>query len=184
MCDRPGPPDPPDAPGPRGPGEARSDAEMPVEGVRSLEHTADVGLEVEAPDLERLFVRAARGMMVLLHERVPETGSEGRPPGGDAPDLASLPESGGEVRRLEVDAPDLASLLREWLRELLYWHEVEGFAVTGAEFRRLEPTGLDASVRGGPAPDDPIREIKGVTLHGLVAEEREGGWYGRIIFDV
>lgn len=138
--------------------------EMPVEGVRSLEHTADVGLEVEAPDREVLFVRAARGMLVLLHDRVPDTGDE--------------------MRRLAVDAPDLPSLLREWLRELLYWHEVEGFAATGAEFRRLEPTGLDASVRGGPAPDDPIREIKGVTLHGLVAEEREGGWYGRIIFDV
>ena len=138
--------------------------DLPVEGVRGLEHTAVVGLEVEAPTAEDLFVRAARGMMALLH---------------DAP-----PDGGEEVRRLAVDAPDLASLLREWLREILYWHEVEGFATGHAEFRRLEPTGLEASVRGGPAPESPIREIKGVTLHGLAAEEREGVWYGRIIFDV
>ncbi|MFW6200229.1 MAG: hypothetical protein ACOC8K_06635 [Gemmatimonadota bacterium] len=26
--------------------------------------------------------------------------------------------------------------------------------------------------------------MKGVTLHGLAAEPRDGGWYGRIIFDV
>ena len=140
--------------------------EIPVEGVRGLEHTADVGLEVDAPDPEALFVRAARGMMVLLHDAVP--GADDDP----------------EVRRLAVDAPDLAALLREWLRELLYWHEVEGFAATDADFRRLEPTGLEASVRGAAAPETPIREIKGVTLHGLVAEEREEGWYGRIIFDV
>jgi SHS2 domain-containing protein len=138
--------------------------EIPVSGVTSMDHTADVGLEIEADDRAELFGRAAAGMMHLILER--------------------RPERVDEIRELRASSEDLAGLLREWLRELLYWHEVEGFSVAGAEFRRLEPTGLDASVRGGPAPGTPIREIKGVTLHGLVAEEREEGWYGRIIFDV
>ena len=43
---------------------------------------------------------------------------------------------------------------------------------------------LEATVGGGPAEGQPIREIKGVTLHGLAAEPREDGWYGRVIFDV
>jgi SHS2 domain-containing protein len=29
-----------------------------------------------------------------------------------------------------------------------------------------------------------VREIKGVTLHGLTAEPRGNGWYARVIFDV
>ena len=29
-----------------------------------------------------------------------------------------------------------------------------------------------------------VREIKGVTYHGLAAARRGGGWYARVVFDV
>jgi SHS2 domain-containing protein len=35
-------------------------------------------------------------------------------------------------------------------------------------------------VRLGPS----VREIKGVTLHGLRVDQVEGGWRARVIFDV
>ncbi len=139
-------------------------AEIPVAGVTALEHTADVGIEVRAPTPEELFLRAAQGMAYLILEH-------------DRP--APL-----ETRRLTVTATDRAALLRGWLRELLFWHETEGFTLWDATFHRLDAKGLRASIRGGPDPGQPVREIKGVTLHGLTAERREGQWYARVIFDV
>ncbi|MFW6200828.1 MAG: archease, partial [Gemmatimonadota bacterium] len=92
--------------------------EIPVPGVSSLEHTADVAIEVEAPDAPELFRRSALAMVYLLLERVPDDGTESR--------------------RVKVSSPDVPGLLREWLRELLYWHETEGFALASCRFERLE----------------------------------------------
>ena len=142
-----------------------SGTEIPFEGVIPLDHTADVGLEVRADDLSELFLRAALGMTHLILE-------------------APLPEP-EEGRMLRVVSDDLPGLLRNWLRELLYLHEVEGAAFVDAEFVDMDPTGLEATVRTGPDPAPPAREIKGVTLHGLdVHQEVDGGWYARVIFDV
>lgn len=138
--------------------------EIPFEGVTALDHTADVGLEVEADTLPALFLRAGRGMLHLILE-------------GPAPE-------GVEERRVQVEGDGVDSLLRNWLRELLYLHEVEGFALTDVTFHRLDPGALEATVRGGPDPSPPAREIKGVTLHGLRAEETSNGWFARVIFDV
>lgn len=143
---------------------------MPVPGVTSMEHTADVAIEVTANDPRELFRRSALGMMYLLLERVP--GEE------------------SESRRVDVTASDMPGLLRAWLRELLYWHETEGYAVASCEIEALEAgddAGSEARLEArvwGHYPGDPIREIKGVTLHGLAAETRDEGWYGRVIFDV
>lgn len=138
--------------------------DIPVEGVRSVSHTADVGIDVEAPDLPTLLARSALGMAWLILEHDP-------------------PEP-GETRALEVEGPDAPSLLREWLRELLYWHESEGFCPTRFRFLEVDPTHCVAEVDGGPDACDPVREIKGVTLHDLRAEETPEGWTGRVIFDV
>lgn len=150
------------------PGSSSSAAdvwELPaLHGVTPLEHTADVGLEIEAGGPKAIFRLAALGMVALLHD--------------------ALPGESVEVRRLELDAPDLPTLLREWLREILFWHETEGFVPSRAQLGRLEATGLEAIVHGSVPDHEPVREIKGVTLHGLTAEERDRGWYARMIFDV
>lgn len=143
--------------------------EIPVPGVTSMDHTADVALEVEAADPAELFGRAAAGMMYLLLER--------------------LPERADRSRELRLSSTDLPGLFRDWLRELLFWHEDEGFVVASADVRRLESgdgdeARLEATVHGGAEREPPVREIKGVTLHGLAVERRDGGWYGRVIFDV
>lgn len=158
-----------------GPDAGPSSEDVPVPGVRGLEHTADVGLEVEAPDLPELFRRAALGTIWLVLER--EVG-----------------EGDGEVRTLEMTEEDLPSLLRSWLRTLLFWQEADGFSVAEATLsftpvpKGSSPhghaVGLRARVEGRMDPGPWVREIKGVTLHGLEAEKREDGWYGRVIFDV
>ena len=140
----------------------------PFLGVRSLDHTADVGLELEAPDLPELLRRAVRGMAWLLLEC--------EPPGASSP------------RTLRVEAPDAPGLLRELLRELLWWHEGEGFTALDLDEAAIEETGsglrLEASVLFVRDVAHPLREIKGVTLHGLLAAPGEDGWHGQVIFDV
>lgn len=138
-------------------------------GVTAIEHTADVGLEVRAPRPQALFERAAHGMAWLID--------------GDHAGSASPREA--LVRRpVELSASDLPALLRTWLRELLHLHQVEGLAFRDARFGVLTDDRLTAELALVPAAPEPIREIKGVTLHGLVAESRGDTWVARVIFDV
>jgi len=138
--------------------------------LRHLDHTADVGLEVRATSLEDLLAGAVEGMTGLIL--------------GDA-----RPE-GLERRVVEVEGDDPARLLRNLLREALYLHEAEGFAVASTRVRLGGGPGpssfsVEAELLGGPDPAPPDRELKGVTLHGLQAAERDDGeWFARVIFDV
>jgi SHS2 domain-containing protein len=159
----------------RGP-EVEPEVHLP--GVRSLDHTADVGIEVHASDLEELFRRAALGSLWMA---VGDEGWGGGAPGQGRETL--------EERTLLLEETDLAALLRSWCRELLYWQEVEGFLaqeipeleIAGAE---PDPVRLRARIRGRDAPSHPVREIKGVTWHGLRVEASGEGWGARVIFDV
>lgn len=137
-------------------------------GIAPLDHTADVGMEVTASTLPALFTRAALGALWLVDgDHGAPTTHEPSPP-----------------RQVVLSASDLPALMRAWLRELLHWRERDGVCFVGASFRTLTDHDLDAQVMTAPGAGDPVREIKGVTLHGLVAERRGEGWFGRVIFDV
>ncbi len=165
-------------------------------GVTFLDHTADVGIDVEADDLEELFHRAALGMLALLrgHE---DGAAEGEPDGragGDAvvgpagaatPDPGADPgpaeETGPVPLSLEADGPP--GLLAAWLRELLFLHETRRSDYVGAAFDLLEGSALHARVRTEPARRA-VREIKGVTYHELAVRRAGDRWKARVIFDV
>ena len=160
-------------------------------GIVFLDHTADVGLAVTAPTLPELFIQTARGMTMLIHGTERGSQEEDRPgrtvPGATTGDG----DAGGDRRRprpadrtMALRADDLPDLLRAWLRELLYWHDSEGVSFHGAEFRTLSEGRLEATVTVATDEKEPVREIKGVTLHGLVAEARGDGWVSQVIFDV
>lgn len=145
-------------------------------GVREIEHTADLGMEVEAGSLEELFQRAAAGTMALVRS----TGDAHRP---HQPHSAPGPRS----VRIQLDGgtdDDIATLLVRWLRELLYLQEVANFVYRDATFERLDGSGLRASVHPEPDPSPQIRELKGVTYHGLVVERAGDRWRARVIFDI
>ncbi|HSM08981.1 MAG TPA: archease [Gemmatimonadota bacterium] len=147
-------------------------------GVREIEHTADLGMEVEAASLEELFQRAAAGMMALV--RSTDDGPVERP----ADDMSLRPTVRSVRIELDGDEPDVAALLVRWLRELLYLQEVAGFVYHDATFQRLDGSGLRASVRPHPDPSRQIRELKGVTYHGLEVERDGDRWRARVIFDI
>ena len=163
---------------------------MLAEGVRALDHTADVGLDVVAPSVDALFDRAASGLVALLYG---DDRAAGGARGADGPARAAQvapgerpPDAGGTTtsRRIAVEAPDIAALLVAWLRELLWLHESAGFVYDGARFEALTATTLAADARGAPAARPPAREIKGVTYHGLEVRRTNGDWHARVIFDV
>lgn len=147
----------------------------PPRGVTFLDHTADVGLEARGGSKEEVLRAAARGLIVLLEGDEERAGAHG-----------SAAEGGPEPRerRITLEAGTLPELLRAWLRELLWLHEVDGLAYRDARFTVLETGRLEALVRCVPAAREPVREIKGVTLHGLRAEPAGEGWWARVIFDV
>lgn len=147
-------------------------ADLPP-GVRGLDHTADLGIEVRAPTLDDLFHRAAAGMAALIigaDEEAQVAPAVGRP--------ALTPH------RVRLEAGDAARLLALWLREVLWIHQDTGALYAGARFEVLDETRLDARVDADPDPPAPVRELKGVTYHELAVERRPDGWYARVIFDV
>ena len=144
--------------------ELRSD--RMVEGVRLVEHTADVGIEAEGESMAECLARVAAGLFGLMFL-----------PAADAdPD-----------RELEVDleAGSDEELLVAWLHELLYRTEVEDIC-----FIHFEVEGVGHRLKGG-ARGIPLAEtepagpgIKAVTRHDLQLARVDGRWRARVLVDV
>ena len=133
---------------------------------RWVNHTGELELELEAATEHGVFEEALAALGGLLAER-----------GGEE-------ETGAEPTRHQVSAsaPDRATLLAEWLSELAYLAESEGFVPARAE--RLELTGkaLEATVVGRRA--SPSSLVKAVTYHRLGIWEEDETWRARVILDV
>jgi len=137
-----------------------------------LDHTADVGVEIRAPSRDALFAEALTAFTDIVTP------------------LAGV----GEVieRRFELTAGEAPELLVAWLEELLFDFEVEELLFSRAEVRvHDEPGGglhLEAVAHGEPYDPDrhPVKVlVKGVTFHHLEARQQtDGGWLGRVIFDI
>lgn len=134
----------------------------PNRGHREVEHTADWGLEVWAPDLVGLLEEAARGMFELMGVVVSEE------------DRCH--------RELEITADDGEQLLVSFLEELLFLTESENIAVD-AFLLKLVGDSVLARLEGGTIVSLE-KEIKAVTFHNLEIVETERGLETRIIFDV
>ncbi|MGH9867567.1 MAG: archease [Candidatus Polarisedimenticolia bacterium] len=133
-----------------------------------FDHTADVGLEIQAPTLASLFETAALGLFDLITDvRGIGTGLE---------------------RAVSVSAADREELLVRWLAELLYLHDGEGFVFSRFEIESITDTHLGARAWGEPF--DPARhpvktELKAVTYHQTsVRNGPGGGWVARVVLDV
>ena len=134
---------------------------------RVFEHTADIGIEVDAPDKHGLFVRSAMAMFDMLVG------------------LDSI--TGLETRHVSVTGDDPAELLVAWLNELLYVYSVEKMVFSGFSEIALGDNTFSAVALGEPF--DPVKhsadlEIKAATYHDLSIRCDEGAWKARIIFDI
>jgi SHS2 domain-containing protein len=135
---------------------------FPKQGHREVEHTADWGLEVWAPDLPRLMEEAARGMFELMGVEVSEDSRC--------------------HRQLEIGADDREQLLVSFLEELLFIADSEELAFDGFMLKLVD-TNLLARLEGGGIVSR-SKEIKAVTYHNLQIKESRRGLKTSIVFDV
>lgn len=139
--------------------------------LRMLDHTADVGFEVEAGSLAALFEGAAKGLLEVMFEGPLEAEPDGE-------------------RRLRLEAESLETLLVRWLDELAYLVQTRGEVPLGTEvLLGRTPAGWRLEARLATVPFDRVAdrfagEVKAATYHGLEIEQAGGRYRARVILDV
>ena len=129
---------------------------------RWVEHTAEVELEIEAASEQEVFALALHGLAELLGF-------------GDARDAA-------ERRTVSAGARDRPALLANWIEELVFLAESDGFIATSLVDLSLEGEQAHGTVAG--LIGDPPPLVKAVTFHRLVFEARPDGYFARVVLDV
>jgi SHS2 domain-containing protein len=140
---------------------------MPRPPYEVLEHTADVGLRIYGGSLSELFANAGLGLMALGVE----------------------PREFADKERLTLAATgaDVEQLLVNWLSEILYWMDTDGWAFT--RFVVLQCTHTSVNAEGwGERRDETSRTravaVKAVTYHQLLVQETPDGFEATVYFDI
>ncbi len=134
---------------------------------RILEHTADIGFEAFGATRPEVFANAARALTHLMV------------------DLEAIATR--EETLLRLEASDMPSLLVNWLSEVLYQFDAEGWLFRDFEFERLTNHSLEATARGEKF--DRTRHqvkllVKAVTYHQLDLRETAQGWRAQVYVDI
>ena len=138
-----------------------------MEPFRVLEHTADVGFEAFGSTREEAFANAARALMNIVV------------------DLDSVdPAAAVPVQAEGSDPPDL---LVNWLSEILYLYDAEGWVFRGFEVRSLTDRSISAVARGEKfdlSRHQVNLQVKAVTYHQLALEKTADGWRAQVYVDI
>jgi len=138
-----------------------------VDSFRVLEHTADIGFEAFGTSREELFANAASALISLVV------------------DLDTI----RPLRELTVQAEGSTSpdLLVNWLSEILYWHDAEGWLFRDFRVQKLGEKGITATARGEKFDRGRHQAkllVKAVTYHQLALEETPQGWRAQVYVDI
>jgi SHS2 domain-containing protein len=135
-----------------------------------FDHTGDIGIDIDAPDLRSVFADAAGAFSETITDR------------------DSLPRGHTVEISLAAEAADL--LLVEWLSELLFRFETEGWLSHRADVDVSQSAShwtLRGRLAGGRI--DPERHtirvlVKAVTYHALEVRPAGDRWHARVILDI
>ncbi len=136
-------------------------------GYRILDHPADLGIEAVGATLEEAFEQAAAALMSIIIEH---------PTADDH-----------EQREVEITASDFEHLLVKWLTEVLYQYDGQRFVTARATISFLSPTNLRATLHGAPLSTlthETKLDVKAVTYHQVLVEERKNGGRVRVYLDI
>ena len=134
-----------------------------------IDHTADLGLDLQGPTPEAILEAAQRGLIQLLF-------------GGATGDLVA-----DETRHIAISAPDLPELLKRWCERVYELLEREGFVALVSEVECIDLRACEALLHGTVPTRRRVAsasELKAVTYHQLAFEPAGDGWRARVIFDV
>lgn len=140
-----------------------------------LEHTADIGLKIYGRTLPELFVHSALGLVALAIE-APNA----------APGIAQDATSGERVP-LSAHGNDLEDLLVNWLSEVLYYMDAEGWLFYDFRILRCEDTNIEGEGWGHRSPiagRSRAVAVKAVTYHQISVRETAEGWEAVVYFDI
>jgi SHS2 domain-containing protein len=128
---------------------------------RWVEHTGELELEIQAASEREIFEQGFEAMRELLSD---ETGEPLLP------------------RRVTLEARDGAALLADWLAELAFLAETEGFVPERIATLELGERRLEAVIEGSGG--DPPHLVKAATYHRLALEPAGSGWRASVVLDV
>ena len=132
-----------------------------------FEHTADLGLRIEAPDLASLLAQAAAALFSVIVDNLEDV-------------RADTPVE------VCVHGADPDYLLLDWLGELLAIFDTRHMLLCRFEVR-VDQAGLKAMAWGEPidlARHRLAHEVKAITYHGLIAQRDAAGWRAEVIVDI
>jgi SHS2 domain-containing protein len=131
---------------------------------RFVEHTGELELRVEAPDLASLLEEAARALAEIMAE------DAGGPP-------TAPPE------HVALAAADRESLLVDWLNELVYRADVDKRVYREVHVQRADDRHVAATLRGRE-PTSPKTAVKAATWHRLRVRDVGAGLEATVVLDV
>jgi SHS2 domain-containing protein len=127
------------------------------------EHVGELELWVRAATEEEVFGESARALAEVI------AGDDGA-------------AGAAESREVAAAGADRPALLAEWLGELAFLAETEGFVPERIENVVLGDGGVRARVAGHRG--SPPHLVKAVTYHRLCFEPAPDGWRARAVLDV
>jgi len=134
---------------------------------RVLEHTSDIGFEAFGATCEGVFANAARALTHLMV------------------DLDSILPL--EKLSLRAEGSDMPSLLVNWLSEVLYLFDAEGWLFRDFEVENFTDHSLAAKAHGEKF--DRTRHqakllVKAITYHQLDLRNTGQGWRAQVYVDI
>lgn len=133
-------------------------------GFELVDHTSEVTLRLHAPSFAGVVVQATLAFLSL----VPEA-SRG-----------PVEERGDD---LELDASDRAATLVEWLNELVFRGEAEGWLPVEPTVEAVGDSGIRVRAKRLEL-SEPFVLVKAATLHGAAVRESERGLEAEVTLDI
>ena len=131
---------------------------------RWVDHTGELELEIEAENETEVFEQGFEAMRDLLR-----------------PEEAAL-SAASERIRVSLTAGDRPALLADWLSELAFLAESEGFVPERVASIELDGNRLTAELLG--VRGDTPHLVKAATYHRLALERDDSGWRAKVVLDV
>lgn len=138
-----------------------------MQAFRILEHTADIGFEAFGATREEVFANAGRALFYII---VDPAAVEPR-----------------EETKILAQGTGPSELLVNWLSELLYLQDAEGWLFRDFEVISLSENSIQAVARGErfyPARHQLKLLVKAITYHQLALEKNADGWRAQVYVDI